>query len=125
MSKQAKKILIAEDERAMAKALELKLRSSGFDAKSVFNGEDAVKELEKEHYDLLLLDIMMPIKDGFFVLEEIKNKNIKIPVIISSNLSQEEDVKKAKNLGAIDYFIKSNTPIASVIEHVKNALKMK
>ena len=125
MLKQGKKILIAEDERAMAKALELKLKSSGFDAKSVFNGEEAIKELEKESYDLLLLDIMMPIKDGFFVLEEIKNKNIKIPVIISSNLSQEEDVKKAKSLGAIDYFIKSNTPIASVIENVKNALKIK
>lgn len=125
MSKQRKSVLIAEDERAMAKALELKLKNSAFDAKCVFNGEEVMQELEKNQYDLLLLDIMMPVKDGFFVLEEIKNKNIKIPVIISSNLSQEEDVKKAKSLGAIDYFIKSNTPIASVIEHIKNALKMK
>jgi len=125
MQKQLNKILIAEDDGPMARALELKLKSSGFEAKAVFNGEEALKELDIEKYDLLLLDLMMPIKDGFGVLEELKNRNNKMPVIISSNLGQEEDIKRAKDLGAVDYFIKSNTPINIVVDHIKNALKIK
>lgn len=117
-----KKILIAEDERPMARALELKLNKYGFEAKVVSNGEEALEELGKTKYDLLLLDLMMPIKDGFGVLEGIKEKGYTIPVIISTNLSQENDVKKAKELGAKDYFVKSDTPINEVITRVEKVL---
>lgn len=120
-----KKILIAEDEKPMAKALELKLKGCGFDAKAVFNGAEALAEMEKENYDLLLLDLMMPVKDGFGVLEELKNKpGNKTLVIVSSNLSQGEDIKRAKALGAVDYFVKSDTPISEVVNHIKTALKI-
>ena len=117
-----KKVLIAEDEKPMAKALELKLNNSGFEAKAVFNGNEAILEMEKEKYDLLLLDLMMPSMDGFSVLEKMKEKGIKIPVIVSTNLSQEEDVQKAKDLGAKDYFVKSDTPINKVVEYVQKIL---
>jgi DNA-binding response OmpR family regulator len=117
-----KKILIAEDEKPMAKALELKLNNSGFEAKAVFNGVEAVAELEKTNYDLVLLDIMMPKKDGFGVLEDIKAKKIKTKVIVATNLSQENDIKKAKELGAIDYFVKSDTPISQVVKNVQKVL---
>lgn len=117
-----KKILIVEDEKPMAKALELKLKGSGFEAKAVFNGEEALQVLAQEHYDLMLLDLMMPQKDGFSVLEDLKTKGITIPVIVATNLSQEEDIKRAKALGAQDYFVKSETPIAKVVEHVKKVL---
>lgn len=120
-----KKILIAEDERPMAKALELKLTSSGFLAKAVFNGDEALEVLAKEKYDLLLLDLMMPKRDGFSVLQEIKDKKKDIAVIVTSNLSQEEDIKKAKSLGAVDYLVKSDTPITEVVERVKKVLKIK
>ncbi len=120
-----KKILIAEDERPMARALELKFNNSGFEAKAVYDGEEAVVELIKGKYDLLLLDIMMPKKDGFGVLEDIKNKKINVKVIVSSNLSQSEDLDKAKKMGAIGYFVKSDTPISQVVEQVKQALSIK
>ena len=120
----AKKILIAEDEKPMAKALETKLNASGFEAKAVFNGNQAIKELEAGDYDLLLFDLMMPEKDGFSVLEDIKKKKIKVKVIVSTNLSQEEDKGKAMKLGAKDYFVKSDTPIKEVVENVKRVLKM-
>jgi len=58
-----KRILIAEDEKPMAKALEMKLNNVGFEAKAVFNGEEALEELQKNTYDLLLLNLMMPKKD--------------------------------------------------------------
>lgn len=90
-----KRILIAEDEKPMARALELKLTHEGFEAKAVFDGAAALEELEKSKYDLLLLDLMMPKMGGFEVLEQMKLKKIKIPVAVLSNLSQAEDEKKA------------------------------
>jgi DNA-binding response OmpR family regulator len=117
-----KKILIIEDEKPMAKALELKLNGCGFQAKAVFDGESAVAELTKENYDIALLDLMMPKKDGFSVLQDLKDKGIKTPVIVSSNLSQEEDVKRAKALGAVDYFVKSDTPLTEVVERIQKIL---
>lgn len=120
-----KNILIAEDERPMARALELKLLNSGFNAKAVYDGEEAIKELSSNKYDLVLLDIMMPKKDGFGVLEEMKNQKIIVPVIVSSNLSQHEDLEKAKTYGVAGYFVKSDTPISEVVNQVKKVLKIK
>jgi DNA-binding response OmpR family regulator len=120
-----KKILIAEDEKPMARALEIKIGSDpDLEAKAVFNGAEALKILETEKYDLVLTDLMMPDVDGFTLLKELRAKNIKIPVIISSNLSQEEDIKLTKSLGAIDYFVKSDTPISEVVKKIKKALGM-
>ncbi len=117
-----KRILIAEDEKPMANALSLKLQSVGFEAKIVYDGEAAIAALNESKYDLLILDLVMPKKDGFFVLEELKKLKINIPVIIASNLSQEEDIKRAKDLGAQDYFIKSDTTLLQIVEKVKVAL---
>ena len=118
----AKKILIAEDEKPMAQALVLKLNSEGYNTKAVYDGVEALAELVKNKYDLVLLDLMMPRKDGFAVLEEMKKKEINVPVIVASNLSQEEDFSRAKKMGAKDYFIKSNTSISEVVAHVKKIL---
>lgn len=122
MAKNAKKILIAEDEKPMSKALEIKLGRAGYDVKAAYNGEEAIEMLKKEKFDLLLLDLIMPKKDGFDVLEEIKSKKIKTAVIVLSNLGQEEDINKAKALGAKDFFIKSDTPIAQILEHIQKIL---
>ena len=116
---QKKKILIAEDEKSMANALELKLNKSGFEAKAVYDGEQALTALTETNYDLMLLDLMMPKLDGFGVLEGIKKKNLKVKVIVTSNLSQEEDIKRAKSLGAVDYIVKSDTPIQAIVEKIK------
>src|SRR5210317_829573 len=105
-----KKILIAEDEKPMARALGLKLEHNGFEVTNAYNGQEALDAMAEEKFDLLLLDLMMPKVGGFEVLEEIKKKKIDIKVIVTSNLSQPEDSEKARSLGAIDYFVKSNMP---------------
>lgn len=117
-----KRILIAEDDKPIAKALELKLKNSGFDVTTVVNGEEAMIEAEKGGLDMILLDLMMPKKDGFAFLEEAKVKKIKTPVIILSNLSQEGDMQKAKKLGASNYFVKSNTPLIEIVANIKKIL---
>ncbi|XOU94981.1 MAG: response regulator transcription factor [Candidatus Kerfeldbacteria bacterium] len=117
------KILIAEDEKPMAKALTYKFNNNGFIAKSVFNGQEALHELKKEEYDLLILDLMMPVMDGFTLLGELKNNNINTPVIVASNLGQENDINEAKKLGAVDYIIKADTPLLEIIEKVNKVLK--
>lgn len=116
------KVLIAEDEKPMANALELKLNKSGFQAKAVFDGGSAIDILSKDQYDLLLLDLMMPRMDGFEVINKIKELKISIPVIVLSNLSQEEDRKKALDLGAKDYFVKSDTSITDIVKKVSEFL---
>lgn len=117
-----KKILVAEDEAPMAKALELKLQHAGFSVTTVFDGEEAVKALNADNFDLVLLDLVMPKLDGFGVLEHMKQAGKMVKTIILSNLSQDEDTKRAKELGAQDFFVKSNTPINDIVERVKAVL---
>ena len=119
-----KRLLLAEDEKAIAKALQLKLNLSGFDVELAGNGEDALTLMKEKKFDLLLLDIMMPKMDGFTVMEEMKKKKNKTPIIVLSNLSQEDDAKRAKDLGAADFFIKSNTPLNEIVSKIEKFLKM-
>lgn len=119
-----KHILVVDDEKPLARALELKLTHEGFTAQQFGDGDQLLKYIqEKGKADLILLDLMMPIVDGFTVLERMKEKNIKIPVMILTNLSQAEDEKRVRDLGAKDFIVKSNTPIIEIIEKVKVFLK--
>ncbi len=120
--KENKKILIIEDEKPLAHALELKLTHAGFQVKVVFDGEDGIAQLQKEAYALVLLDLVMPKMDGFTVLENLQAKKIKTPVIVLSNLSQAEDKNRVKALGVKEFFIKSNSSIASIVERVTQLL---
>ena len=106
----------------MANAVKLKLEKNGIEAVIAANGVEAIKELKNGKYDLALVDIMMPIKDGFEVLEDARKLGIKTPIIVASNLGQGEDISKAKEMGAIDFFVKSDTPIVEVVERVKKVL---
>ncbi len=114
-----KRILIAEDQKPMANALGLKLSSVGFQTQIVADGEAAITAAQSTPFDLIILDLVMPKKDGFAVLTELKKLQIATPVIVCSNLSQEEDSQRAKSLGAKDYFIKSNTTLAQIVDKVK------
>ncbi|MBI4652813.1 response regulator [Candidatus Kuenenbacteria bacterium] len=118
-----KKILIIEDERPMAQALKLKLTHSHFETAIAYNGEDGLAILEKETFSLILLDLVMPRINGFSVLETLKEKKIQTPVIVLSNLSQKEDEKRARTFGIEEFFIKSDTPIATIIERIEQFLK--
>lgn len=118
------KVLVVEDEKPVAHALELKLTKAGFEPTVAENGQVALDLLHSEHYDLMLLDIIMPIVNGFDLLEKIKQEGkLKIPIIMITNLGQEEDRKRASDLGVVDYVIKSDTPIADIVEKVQVILK--
>ena len=104
----------------MANALSLKLRSAGYETEVVYDGDSVISSIQSSKYDLIILDLVMPKKDGFTVLAELKQLQGP-PVIVSSNLSQEEDVRRAKELGAIGYFVKSDTTLAEVVDRVKKA----
>ena len=117
-------ILIVEDEDFLVRALKDNLESEGLSVSSTAEGESALTEIKRKRPDLVLLDLLMPKRDGFYVLEEMK-KNIDwklIPIIVVSNLGGEDDIKKALEMGADDYFIKSQHPIEEVIERVKEYL---
>lgn len=118
----SKKVLIVEDEKPLARALQLKLQKNDIESEIAHNGEEALKILEKQSFDLILLDLIMPQMDGFATLEEMKKKEIKTPVVITSNLGQEEDIKRVMGMGVKEYIIKSNTPIVEIVNKVKTML---
>lgn len=124
MNEGSKKILLGEDEAPLSKALANKLTHEGFVVTVASNGEEVLSELEKNSYDLLLLDVMMPKVDGFAVLTKLHEKNSTLPVIVTSNLSQESDMVKAKSLGASEYIVKSNTSLQDIIGHIKKLLEI-
>lgn len=121
MTDAQKHILIVEDEKPMAHALSMKLDGEGFATVTASNGEEALEALQENTVNLILLDVVMPGLNGFDFLKELKEnpEQKNIPVIIISNLSQTEDEQKAKELGAVKYFVKSDTPIATIVDEVK------
>lgn len=118
----AKKILLAEDEKALATVLNLKLKSAGYETHIVYNGEDALQALKDGKYDLMLIDIMMPRRDGFSVLDELKKQGNKMPVFAMSNLSQDEDITRIKSTGVKDYITKADTSPAEILARVTKFL---
>lgn len=124
-SRTAKKsILLIEDEQSMAHALELKLKNCGIEVTCATQGEEGLTRLNGHSYDLILLDLVMPRMDGFAFLTALKSRGIKTPVIVLTNLSQEEDAKEIKKLGAHGYFVKSDTSLVTLITEITTFLKL-
>lgn len=117
-----KKILIIEDEKPLAHALELKMNHEGYESTVAPTGEVGLKEAVSGKYDLILLDLILPGIDGFTILKEMKEKKVTMNVIILSNLGQDEDRKKAEEFGVQQYLVKSNVPLADIVKIVKAAL---
>ena len=119
-----KTILVAEDEKFLANIYRVKFEKSGFKVLIAEDGEKTLEILAKERPDIILLDLVMPVKDGFEVLKEIKSNALlkDIPVIVASNLGQDEDIKRAKLLGAADYFIKANMHLPELVSIVAKML---
>lgn len=117
------KILIVEDEESLALVLKEKLDKSGFDTKVAKDGELALLLARSFEPGMILLDLILPKKDGFTVLRELKAdaELAPIPVIVLSNLGEDENIKKAFALGAKDYFVKSQHPINEIVEKIESA----
>jgi DNA-binding response OmpR family regulator len=124
MVKKKLKILIVEDDPFISDIYVVELESKGYEVEVVSDGEKAIKEIEKKENDLILLDILMPIKDGFSVLGEIKsNPSLKIPVIVLSNLGRKDHIKKAIDMGAADYIIKTQFTPQEVVKKIEEVAK--
>lgn len=102
-----------------------KFAKEGYDLVQAFDGEEGLAKAKTEHPAVILLDIIMPKLDGFAVLKALKDDpNLKpVPVILLTNLGQDEDIKKGKELGAADYFIKANHTPAEVVDKVKTVFE--
>lgn len=122
-----KKILIVEDEASLQNALKEFLLAEGFAVVCAADGETAVQEAKKEIPDLILLDIILPKKDGYEVLAELKadGKTSKIPVILLTNLETPEDIEKAFSMGVSTYLVKSNYKLEEIVAKIKETIKTK
>jgi DNA-binding response OmpR family regulator len=120
--KSKKKILVVEDDLLMSNIVANKLKLSGFEVVAASDGQAAVDNLAKGQFDLVLLDLTMPWFDGFHVLEEMKKANVKTPVIIMSNLAGQDDINKAKALGAVNYLVKTSVTPDDIVKEVNNSL---
>lgn len=120
-----RKILIIEDDQFLTRVYQAKLSREGFEVLTAFNGDEGINLAKAKKPEIILLDLVMPIKDGFMVLKELKKESCfkKVPVIILSNLGQDSDLERAKNLGAVDYLVKTNVSINEVVAKIREYLK--
>jgi DNA-binding response OmpR family regulator len=125
-SPSAKKVLLVEDDNYLADVYRTRLIAEGFDVNRVADGEQALATALKYRPDIILLDIMMPQVGGFDVLDILRNtpETAKTKIIMVTALGQPADQKRAKELGADDYLIKSQVLISDVVDKIKQHLGM-
>ena len=121
-----KRILLVEDDDALANVYLIRLQAEGFDVRRVANGEDALATALKYHPDLVLLDVMMPRVSGFDVLDILRNtpetSNVKVTMLTA--LGQESDMERARALGVNEYLVKSQVVIADVVDRIREQLNI-
>jgi DNA-binding response OmpR family regulator len=119
------KILLMEDDKILRDLLVKKLANNGYDVEAAENGEEGMRMMMACQPNLVLLDIIMPQKSGFEVLEEMRNSDLfkDIPVIIVSNSGQPVEIDKAKEMGVKDWVIKTEFDPHEVLEKVKKLEK--
>lgn len=124
MAAPKKYLLVAEDDRFYANVYTNKLAREGYEVKVVGDGQQILDAVGQRKPDLILLDLVMPVLDGFETLKELKaNPDTRdIPVIVLSSLGQEEDATKIHELGAVDYFVKTNITIHDMVAKIKEHL---
>lgn len=118
------KILAVEDDKYLASIYQMKLKNQGYNVELAANGEEGLEKAKIFKPDLILLDLMMPIMDGYSMLNELKKdpklKNTKI--IILTNLGQESDIQQAVNHGVLDYVVKTDTATTEIIDKIEKLL---
>jgi DNA-binding response OmpR family regulator len=113
-----KRVLVAEDEQRISQLLKMYLERESFEVEVANNGVTALEKAIQESFDIIILDILMPGKDGFTVLEEIR-KTKATPVIMLSAKGEAHDLKRGEELGASDYILKPFSP-KDVVSKIKD-----
>jgi len=118
-------ILLVEDDKFLRDLLSKKLSDNNHSVSEAFDGEEAIKKVNAEKPDIVLLDIVLPGMDGFEVLKEIKSAeaSANTPVMILSNLGQKEDMEKALRLGAADYLVKAKFDMEDILGRMNATLE--
>lgn len=121
------KILLVEDSKVVQQMYRNKLTFEQFNVLTADNGMEAIKILSQEKPDIILLDLMMPVMDGYKVLQVVKTdpRLSDIPVLVFSAKGQSEEVEKALNLGAAGYIVKATTKPNEVVEQIRKVLSQK
>ena len=118
------KILIVEDDKFLREMLVKKLFEAGFDIQPAIDSPSAFESLSTRKPDVILLDLMLPGEDGFSILGKLRaaEETKETPVIILSNLGQQDDVKKALDLGATDFMVKANFTIDEIAKKLNELI---
>ena len=122
--KNPQRILLVEDDDALASVYVSRLQAEGFDVRRVANGEEALAAALSYHPDLALLDVMMPKVSGFDVLDILRNtpETANLKIVMLTALNQQSDLDRDKSLGADDYLVKSQVVISDVVENIRQHL---
>jgi len=118
------RILIVEDDPYIMRVYERKFQAEGFTIATAKNGEEGLEKVKEAKPDIILLDLVMPKKDGFEFVRELRKDDTyaKTPIIVLTNLGQEHDIERAQKLGISAYLLKSNQSIQDVFEMVQKTL---
>ena len=119
-------VLIIEDDKFLRTLLGQRLKSEGMVVVEAENGQEGLVKMKSDpRPHIVLLDLLLPIVDGFEVLKSMQNDSDlkRIPVVVLSNLGQEEDIRKAKNLGAKDYMVKAYVTPGEIVEKIRTILR--
>lgn len=119
------KILLMEDETMLSSMYQTKFKNEGLEVVTSLDGEDGLAKARGEQFDVVLVDVIMPKLDGFAVLKELRAlpQYKTTPIILLTNLGQEEDMKKGQSLGATDYLVKANFTPSQVAAKIKEILR--
>jgi CheY-like chemotaxis protein len=118
------RVLVAEDDAFLSSLLVRALQAESFEAQAAYDGVQAIEKTKEWHPEIILLDLLMPQKDGFEVLSEIRADpaTSETRIIILSNLGQTDDIERAKKLKVTDYMVKANTTPHEVATLIKKLL---
>ena len=121
-----KKILLVEDDQFLGSLMKNRFVKEGFDVTWVVSGDEAIAKLKEAPHDLILMDIILPGASGFEVMEKITAEPQvgSTPIIIISNLGQQSDIARGRELGAAAYLVKADTPIDDLVQKVREFLKV-
>jgi len=123
MSDKPTKILVVEDNPTLMKAEIFALEDAGFVVDMAKDGKEALRKIKKNKYAVIMLDLIMPRKTGFNVLQELYMLKIAIPIIVFSNMLEEISKDEALKLGAREYIVKSDITLDQMVEKVKKYVK--
>ena len=119
------KVLVIEDDKFLLEVIATKLHGEGFKVLEAPDGEGGIRVASSEAPHLIILDLLLPLMDGFEVLEKLRAQKelAKIPVLVLSNLNSPEDMERARQLGAKEYLVKAHNTPEEIMEKIKQVLE--